>query len=178
MRVDAECTRCYPGRQHHNCYVATRLRSVTIAFADLLTPNLPQAMAEVARDLAQIREDVHEGLGRLASQGDKPDQELLVIPISSAQIPNAWYAAPVQLRVVAVDFWTDSLGRYALVIENDNSINFRANPNVKNRVIDPPGRLVVARGLRVTFNVPAGSNAVWDAIVYAYAGTAKGRESA
>jgi hypothetical protein len=145
-------------------------------------PNLPQTLDLLARDMASIRENTRRMADQGEAQGDVPQEaEQIVIALDSAQKPNNWYATSDQLRIVAIDFWADTNGKWYLQLENDRYA-FRTNANNKTRVIDPPGRFVLARGLRIGFTLDGqapyvSGEAVWSAIMYALPGTAQGRQS-
>lgn len=140
---------------------------------------LPQQLDELIAELRAVRGGIDELTGALGSPKGPPEREVIVIPFSSASLPNPYYVTTDQLRILAIDYWTDTAGRYLLQIENDPSIAFRAAVNSAVRVINPPGRLVVPRGLRIGFTSPGSApftaSGVWDAILYAYAGRAEGR---
>ena len=76
--------------------------------------------------------------------------------------------------LIGIVLSADTLGRYALSIGSDVSRWWRINSQSTNDLgLSPERRIVVPRGLVITFSVPANAN--WDAILWWVPGTTDGR---
>lgn len=135
--------------------------------------SLPGQLSQVTDLLTAMLALLDSLNGIIGSQGQDREEEIIVLPFSSDGPINV--TSSVQLRVTSLDVYTAAAGLFQLQIGNDNSIKFLSTVNGKVNVVSGENqRVVVPRGLPVTIVPPSGA---WYAILFARAGTARGRAS-